>query len=52
LALPWRCGQGNDYIEHRRYNVVIFEDKHKKGKWSYTLPAGPTENLRTKDLRR
>lgn len=52
LALPWRLSdQGNDYMNIGGYNIVIFEDKHKKGKWSYHVTGGANRKLYdTKDL--
>lgn len=52
LAMPWRPSeQGNDFMNIAGYNIVIFEDKRKKGKWGYHISGGANRKLSdSKDL--
>lgn len=46
LAMPWRLSQqGNDYMNILGYNITIFEDKHKAGKWGYHIAGGANRKL-------
>jgi hypothetical protein len=52
LDMPWRLSkQGNDYMNISGYNITIFEDNHKKGKWGYHIAGGANRKLfDSKDL--
>jgi len=46
LAMPWWLSeQGNDFMNISGYNIVIFEDKRKKGKWGYHISGGANWKL-------
>jgi hypothetical protein len=52
LAMPWRLSeQRNDFMNMSGCNIVIFEDKRKKGKWGYHISGRANRKLSdSKDL--